>query len=129
MWAPSFQFLTGGGNLSSSPTQPSTGLGCEVCPGVLLALREISAMTVLLDTARREPERRYLGLKVGLFFFLFHKQESCLRRFESVDSLVGFALSRALIKPFLGKHQKSASRFYSFFLAPAEKERTIGSPK
>lgn len=71
MWAPSFQFLTGGGNLSSSPTQPSTGLGCEVCPGVLLALREISAMTVLLDTARREPERRYLGLKVGLFFFCF----------------------------------------------------------
>lgn len=120
----SFQFLTGGGNLSSSPTQPSTSLGSEVCPEVPLALREISAMTVLLDTARREPERRCLGLKVGPFF-LFHKQDSCLKRFESVDTLVGFALRRAPIKPFLGKHQKSASRFYSFFLSPVEKERTI----
>lgn len=43
----SFQFLTGGGNLSLSSTQPSTSLGCEVCPE-----REISAMTVLLDRAQ-----------------------------------------------------------------------------
>lgn len=54
----SFQFLTGGGNLSSSPTQPSTGLGCEVCPEVLLALREISAMTVLLDRAQPDVNLR-----------------------------------------------------------------------
>lgn len=54
----SFQFLTGGGNLSSSPTQPSTSLGCEVCPEVLLALREISAKAVLLDRAQPDVNLR-----------------------------------------------------------------------
>lgn len=42
----------------TSPTQPSTGLGCEVCPEVLLALREISAMTVLLDRAQPDVNLR-----------------------------------------------------------------------
>lgn len=55
----SFQFLTGGGNFSSSPTQPSTSLGCEVCSEVLLALREISAMTELLD--RVQPDLNLRG--------------------------------------------------------------------
>lgn len=45
----SFQFLTGGGNFSSAPTQPIASLGCEVCPEVLLALREMSAAIELLD--------------------------------------------------------------------------------
>lgn len=56
----SVPFLTGGGNFSSAPTQPSTSLGCEVCPEVLLALREISAMTELLD--RIQPD---LNLRRG----------------------------------------------------------------
>lgn len=44
----------------SSPTQPSTSLGCETGPEVLLALREISAMTEFLD--RVQPE---LNLRRG----------------------------------------------------------------
>lgn len=40
----SSQFLNGGGNFISAPTKPRITLGCDV-----RALREISAMTELLD--------------------------------------------------------------------------------
>lgn len=39
---------------SSSPTRPSTSLGCEVNSEILLALRDISARTELLD--RVQPD-------------------------------------------------------------------------
>lgn len=98
--------------MSSSSSQPSTSLGCEVCPEVLLALREISAVTELLD--RAQPD---LNLRGGA--------EGCLRRFKGVDTLMGLALRRAPAKPCRREHQQSASRLYYFFLSPAERERTI----
>lgn len=44
--------------------------------------------------------------------FLFLKQDSCLGMFESVDTLMSFALRRAPVKPFSEEHQKSATRLY-----------------
>lgn len=46
--------LPGLGNFSSAPTHPIGGLDCEVCWEVLLAPREISAMTEVVD--RVQPD-------------------------------------------------------------------------
>lgn len=53
-----FQFLPGRGNFSSAPTHSSSSLGCEVCREVLLAPREISAMTELVDGVRPDLNLR-----------------------------------------------------------------------
>lgn len=58
----SLQSLTGGGNFSSAPPQPSTSLGHEVCPEVLLTLREISAVT--------ELDRASLDLRRGAWDYI-----------------------------------------------------------
>lgn len=59
------------------------------------------------SSASLEPEKRCTGLKIGPMLSLFLKQDSCPRRSESVDTLMGFALSRAPVKmPFLEKAPK-----------------------
>lgn len=59
------------------------------------------------SSASLEPEKRCTGLKIGPILPLFFKQDSCPRRSESVDTLMGFALSRAPVKtPFLEKAPK-----------------------
>lgn len=59
------------------------------------------------SSASLEPEKRCTGLKIGPMLSLFLKQDSCPWRSESVDTLMGFALSRAPVKmPFLEKAPK-----------------------
>ena len=59
------------------------------------------------SSASLEPEKRCTGLKIGPMLSLFLKQDSCPQRSESVDTLMGFALSRAPVKmPFLEKAPK-----------------------